>query len=113
MITIPLITLAAAFAMPIAAPSQPVASPLTAMQDNDVQEMARGDVTKIDAANKTFNIKTGAEGAKDVTIAWNDATIFMLEGKVVKWDEVVKENDNLTVTHQKGLATKVEGFIKK
>jgi hypothetical protein len=84
-----------------------------AVQDDGVNEMARGNVTKIDASAKSFDIKTEAEGAKAVTITWNDATVFMRNGQVVKWDEIVKEKANLTVTHKKGLASLVEGNTKK
>ena len=77
------------------------------VQDDGVKEMARGKVSKIDAAAKSFDIKTDSD-AKAVTVKWNDATIFMLNGKVAKWDEVVKENVTLTVTHKKGLASLVE-----
>ena len=81
-------------------------------QDDGTVQMASGKVTKIDAANKTFNINTGAEGAQDVVITWNDATVFMKDGKVVKWDELVKEKASLTVSHKKGVASKVEGSTK-
>jgi hypothetical protein len=110
MYTLPLITLAAAFSMNAITPFTCNVPCVSALQDDGVQEMARGNVTKIDAANKTFTINSGAEGAKDVMVSWNDATVFMHDGKVVKWDEIVKEKANLTITHKKGLASKVECF---
>lgn len=103
----------ALLALPVVLPATSSPAAAIVVQDEGAQEIARGDVTKIDAAAKSFNINTGAEGAKDVTVTWNDATVFMLDGKVVKWDELVKEKSNLTVTHKKGVAIKVEGVNKK
>ncbi|HVP73024.1 MAG TPA: hypothetical protein VMS30_04750 [Phycisphaerales bacterium] len=92
------------------------AAPMTSLsptlRQDDVQEMARGAVKSFDGAKKTFTINSGAEGAKDVVITWNDTTVFMLDGKVAKWDEVVKNSANLVVTHKKGVASKVEGIKK-
>jgi hypothetical protein len=106
------VILASAFLAPIglaAGHSVPIA-PLSSQEG--AQEIARGNVIKIDSANKTFTIKTDAEGAKETVISWNDATVFMREGKIVKREEVVVENANLTVTHKKGVAIKVEGNAK-
>ena len=92
------------------------AAPMTSLsptlRQDDPQEMASGAVKSIDAAKKSFTINSGAEGAKDVTVSWTDTTVFMLDGKVAKWDEVVKENAKLVVTHKKGVASKVEGNKK-
>ncbi len=103
----------AMLSLPVTLPTTSSPATATAVQDEGAQEISRGNVTKIDAAAKSFNINSGAEGAKDVIVTWNDATVFMLDGKIVKWDEIVKERSNLTVTHKKGVAIKVEGVSKK
>ena len=90
----------------------PMVSLSPTLTQDDPAEMARGAVKSFDAAKKSFTINSGAEGAKDVTITWNDTTVFMLDGKVAKWEEVVKNNASLVVTHKKGVASKVEATKK-
>ena len=109
-----LIGLTAAFGMPMgsAAPA-PALSPIVFDQEEDgVQEMAAGTIKSINATDRSFVVVTGAPGSS-TTLRWDDKTVFMFEGKVVKRDEVLKENMHVTVTHKKGLASKVEAINKQ
>jgi hypothetical protein len=110
--TLSILTLTAAFGLPVGLSLDSAAAPAWVMTQDDVDEIARGAIKSIDAAAKSFVINSGAEGAKDITVRTDEKTIYMLDGKVSTRDEVVKKDARVTVTHKKGMASKVEGTSK-
>jgi len=84
-------------------------SPVLTQQEE--QKVLLGTVKSVDTEGKTF-VVTGAD-KKDMTIRCDDKTVYMLDGKIAKMDEVVKVANNVTVTHKGGLASKVEANTKK
>jgi hypothetical protein len=73
-------------------------------------ETAKGNIKSVDTAAKSFVISV--EG-KDVTVRTNEKTIYMWDGAVSTMDKVVKAGNDVIVSHEAGLASKVEGHTKK
>jgi hypothetical protein len=107
--TATIVAVTAALVAPAALATAGQSSAPTIMQ-GDTSETTRGLVKSFDKTKKTFIITTAGETAKDVTITVNDATVYMKDGKVSTFDELVKTGSTLTVTHKKGAASKVESF---
>jgi hypothetical protein len=112
MTTLSLLALTTALGLPAGiAPATPAPNAIAIAQD-DVNETARGSIKSVDTAKTSFVIAGTGEGAKDTTVTVNDTTVYMKDGKVSTKDEVLKVGNNVTVTHKKGTASKVETFTK-
>ena len=73
-------------------------------------ETAKGNIKSVDTTAKSFVIVVGG---KDVTVRTNETTIYTWDGAASTMDKVVKSGNDVTVTHEAGLASKVEGWTKK
>ena len=73
-------------------------------------ETAKGNIKSVDSAAKSFVITV--EG-KDVTVRTNEKTTYTMDGAASTMDKVVKAGNDVTVTHEAGLASKVDAYTKK
>ena len=112
MITTTLLALTTAMGLPAGLAPATAAPNAIAIAQDDVTETARGSIKSVDATKKSFVIAGTGEGAKDTTVTIDDKTVYMKDGKVSTKDEVLKVGNNVTVTHKKGLASKVEALSK-
>jgi hypothetical protein len=112
MLTTTLLALTTALGLPAGLAPATAAPNAIAIAQDDVTETARGSIKSVDATKKSFVIAGTGEGAKDITVTTDDKTVYMKDGKVSTREEVVKVANNVTVTHKKGMATKVEALSK-
>lgn len=68
-------------------------------------EEAVGSIKSIDAEKKIFILKT-SEGELKITV--NEKTVYLLDGRPSTMDEAIAKDRNAMVTHEKGVATRVE-----
>ena len=69
-------------------------------------EMAEGTVQSVDLENDSFTLKVG-ERTLDVKIG--EGTAYILDGQASTREQVLKRGATVTVTHEGGRASKVEG----
>ena len=69
-----------------------------------------GSIKSVNKEAKSFVVTSSDK--KDTTVRTDDKTIYMLDGKVAKMEDVVKVGNDVTVTHKGGLASKVESKSK-
>lgn len=73
--------------------------------------MTRGTVTSIDKDNKTFVVTNDKD--EEVTITYDDKTVWVLDGQISTCEAVLKEDYEVTVRHAGGAAARVQGKPKK
>jgi len=73
-------------------------------------ENAKGNIKSVDSAAKSFVITVDG---KDITVRTNEKTTYMWDGAASTMDKVVKAGNDVTVSHEGGLASKIEGWTKK
>ena len=106
--TLSLCVLGAALAVPVGVPVfDSHAAPVVAQ---DETQTISGSIKSVNKEAKSF-VVTGAD-KKDTTVRCDDKTVYMLDGKVAKMEEVVKVGSDVTVTHKAGAASKVEAKTK-
>jgi hypothetical protein len=77
----------------------------------DKKATLKGSVVKVDGTN--LLIKAGKKGEeKDVTVATDDKTVIMVDGKEAKLADL-KEGQKVTISPETGTATKIEAKAAK
>jgi hypothetical protein len=84
------------------------ASQLTTVMRADAMgiETASGKISSISSDKMSFVLK--GEGDKTSTIRINDKTVFTLDGQTADRDKALQAGRQATVTHEKGVASRVE-----
>lgn len=73
--------------------------------------VTKGTVTSIDKDKKTFVVTTDKD--EEVTITYDNKTVWVLDGQVSTCEAVLKEDYEVTVRHSSGAAARVEAKPKK
>jgi hypothetical protein len=74
-----------------------------------VAEKASGTIKSISSETKSFVI---VSGEKDLSLTWNEKTKFLLDGKEVDASRLLQIGGKVTVSHEKGVVSSVEGTTK-